>query len=225
MCILRYRPTCAPSGPMSTALLWYSPGARRSKTGTMIVIFLSAATRAIAVVDGPGIGSARSNSPASSCWQKYCVRKSSGRHTRRAPWSAATPASLAALRTFSSASGVGDIWMSPTAYFLLVVTAVKVLELRGRSKRRAGHAGQPRQGRRGSPLPTAPREQRNRVGPTYSFGAAFKTAFFAAFLGAFGFGGAAFSARRVSMRRVRNRATGAYWAADSMSNRRAYPSG
>ena len=45
----------------------------------------------MAFVEGPGMVSARSNVAASSLWQKYGERKSSGRQTTRAPAAAASP--------------------------------------------------------------------------------------------------------------------------------------
>ena len=52
------------------ALLWYSPAARRSKTGATTTTPFSRATRPSASVVGPGTGSARSKRAGSSFWQK-----------------------------------------------------------------------------------------------------------------------------------------------------------
>ena len=50
---------------------------RRSKSEPTITTSSSAASFAKLSVVGPGMGSARSNVPRSSVWQKYCERKSS----------------------------------------------------------------------------------------------------------------------------------------------------
>src|SRR5690606_38095736 len=85
MCILRYRPATLPSGPIIATVLWYSPAARRSNSEATIVTPRAFATLPSASVLGPGIGSAKSNSAASSFWQKYCERNSSGRQITCAP--------------------------------------------------------------------------------------------------------------------------------------------
>ena len=56
-------------------------------------------------VEGPGISSARSKSRSSSRWQKYCVRKSSGRQTIFAPRRAASRMCPTAEAKLASGSG------------------------------------------------------------------------------------------------------------------------
>ena len=63
---------------------------------------------------GPGIGSARSNRAASSVWQKYWVRNSSGRQAIWAPRSAAWRSIVHARRRLSSGSVEHRIWIRPT---------------------------------------------------------------------------------------------------------------
>ncbi len=46
---------------ITTAVLWYSPGARRSNTDPTITIFSDLASAPRAFVAGPGIASARLN--------------------------------------------------------------------------------------------------------------------------------------------------------------------
>ncbi len=86
----------------------------RSNNGTTTVNLAALATAPIASVDGPGTGSARSNVFTSSFWQKYGVRKSSGRHITSAPRSAASSTRDTAMRRLSSASGFGAICTRPT---------------------------------------------------------------------------------------------------------------
>src|SRR5689334_18907280 len=102
MCILRYLPTSLPSRSNTTAVLWYSPGARRSNSEPTSTIFNSLASLPRRSLDGPGIGSARLNSSVLSCWQKYTLACSSWSITSFAPAFAALrmPASLA-FRFFS----------------------------------------------------------------------------------------------------------------------------
>jgi hypothetical protein len=71
-----------------------------------------------ASVDGPGIVSARSNSAASSFWQKYGVRYISGRQTTCAPAAAASAIFSAARRVFSAGSLEQRIWIKPTLIFM-----------------------------------------------------------------------------------------------------------
>ncbi len=66
---------------------------------------LRAPTSASFFVEGPGIGSARSKRRRSSRWQKYCVRKSSGRQTIFAPSRAASRMWPSAAAKFASGSG------------------------------------------------------------------------------------------------------------------------
>ena len=54
MCIFRYRPPISPASSMTTALLWYRPGARRSKIGTTTATLACFAAAAMAWVLGPG---------------------------------------------------------------------------------------------------------------------------------------------------------------------------
>src|SRR6059058_4180759 len=54
MCILRYTPTTRPSASITAALLWYSPGARRSNTGAITTTPARCAARPSASVLGPG---------------------------------------------------------------------------------------------------------------------------------------------------------------------------
>ena len=87
------------------AVLWYTPGIRFSNsdpTTTTLFAFAAAASRSD---DGPGIGSARSNRAASSCWQKYGPRNSSGRQTTCAPCLAASAMAASAFARFVGASG------------------------------------------------------------------------------------------------------------------------
>src|SRR6059058_1115667 len=53
MCILRYTPTTRPSASITAALLWYSPGARRSNTGAITTTPARCAARPSASVPGP----------------------------------------------------------------------------------------------------------------------------------------------------------------------------
>ena len=106
---------------MTAALLWYSPAARRSKTGAITATPAAAAAFPRASVDGPGTGSARSKVAVSSFWQKYCERKSSGRHTTSAPERAASATLATALTRFSAGSGPQDIWTKPIENFFGVI--------------------------------------------------------------------------------------------------------
>jgi hypothetical protein len=72
------------------------------------------ATSAIAAVVGPGIGSARSKSAASSRWQKYSNAKSSYKHTTRAPRSAASPTKRAVFARFFALSALTAVWTKPS---------------------------------------------------------------------------------------------------------------
>ena len=69
----------------------------------------SRATSASFVVEGPGIGSARSKRRRSSRWQKYCARNSSGRQTMFAP-------SRAASRMCRTADGKIGLGIGPHAH-------------------------------------------------------------------------------------------------------------
>src|SRR6266852_116328 len=77
--------------------------------------FPAASERASVV--GPGTGSARSNVAASSRWQKYWERKSSGRQTTSAPFRAASSTRSTALARFASESAEQDICTSATRKF------------------------------------------------------------------------------------------------------------
>ncbi len=79
----------------------------------------SAASAAKRSVVGPGIGSARSNSAVSSRWQKYWVRKSSGRQMTCAPRCAASRTCATARSRLSSGSGEQRICTKPTVNFPL----------------------------------------------------------------------------------------------------------
>src|SRR6266702_818365 len=118
MCILRYTPTTRPSASITAALLWYSPGARRSNTGAITTMPACRAARPNASVLGPGTGSARSNRAASSRCAKYCERNSSGRHTRRAPARAASATFVIACSRFAAGSADIAICTSPMVYFV-----------------------------------------------------------------------------------------------------------
>src|SRR5690606_2446802 len=114
MCILRYRPATLPSGPIIATVLWYSPAARRSNSEATIVTPRAFATLPSASVLGPGIGSARSNRAASSFWQKYCERNSSGRQMTCAPSAAACSTKPIARARLSAGSVDIAIWTRPT---------------------------------------------------------------------------------------------------------------
>src|ERR1051325_123344 len=118
MCILRYTPTSRPSASITAALLWYSPGARRSNRGAITTLPACRAARPSASVLGPGTGSARSNRAASSRCAKYRERNSSGRHTRRAPARAASATLAIACSRVAAGSGDIAIFTSPTVYFV-----------------------------------------------------------------------------------------------------------
>src|ERR1051325_2755953 len=113
MCILRYTPTSRPSASITAALLWYSPGARRSNRGAIPTRPPCRAARPSASVLGPGTGSARSNRAASFRCAKYRERNSSGRHTRRGPARAAPPTLPVPRSRFAggenSTSGIDDL--------------------------------------------------------------------------------------------------------------------
>src|SRR5262245_5145389 len=66
-----------------------------------------------AAVVGPGTGSARAKFEWSSLWQKYRLRKSSGRQTTRAPSLAAWRINASATARLRAASLVQRIWTSP----------------------------------------------------------------------------------------------------------------
>src|SRR5207302_1497870 len=84
MCILRYTPIMRPSASITAALLWYSPGARRSNSGAITTTPARCAARPSASVLGPGMGSARSNKAASSrCAAQGHVRDVASGHRRR----------------------------------------------------------------------------------------------------------------------------------------------
>ena len=70
---------------MTTAVLWYIPAVLRSKRERTRTIPSSFARAPYVSVDGPGTGSARSQSEASSLWQKYTELWSSCRTTSCAP--------------------------------------------------------------------------------------------------------------------------------------------
>jgi hypothetical protein len=55
-----------PSRSNTTAVLWYRPAARRSKSEAMTETLCLRAAAAMACVDGPGMGSARLKSAVSS---------------------------------------------------------------------------------------------------------------------------------------------------------------
>src|ERR1700735_72854 len=78
------------------------PGARRSKSGATMTVFVFCATRPKASVVGPGTDSANSKFAVSSRWQKYCERKSSGRQTTWAPARAASSMREVACARFSA---------------------------------------------------------------------------------------------------------------------------
>src|SRR5213080_322940 len=118
MCILRYTPTTRPSASITAALLWYSPGARRSNTGAITTTPARCAAFARASVLGPGTGSARSNNAASSRCAKYSERNSSGRQTSRAPAAAASSTFATPCLRFASGSADMDIWTSPIVYLV-----------------------------------------------------------------------------------------------------------
>src|ERR1700730_14909911 len=80
----------------------------------MTVIFFSRAIVARASVEAPGTLSARSNNAASSFWQKYCERNSSGKQTTSAPKAAACSTNETARSRFSAASLGAAIRTKPT---------------------------------------------------------------------------------------------------------------
>src|SRR6202046_263836 len=96
------------------AVLWYRPGARRSKREGMTTTLCSRTTSESAAVEGPGMDSAVEKRAWSSRWQKYCARKSSGRQMSFAPASAASRTRATALARFASVEGSQDIWMRAT---------------------------------------------------------------------------------------------------------------
>ena len=116
MCILRYTPIMRPSASITAALLWYSPGARRSNSGAITTTPARCAARPSASVLGPGMGSARSNKAESSRCAKYCERNSSGRHTRLAPDAAASATFPIAFSRFTAGSVDIAICTSPIVY-------------------------------------------------------------------------------------------------------------
>src|SRR5579859_2963501 len=93
------------------------PGARFSKTDAITETPAARAACESFSVVGPGMGSARSNREASSRWQKYCVRKSSGRQTTCAPRLAAACTCSTARFKFSSGSAPQRSWTRPTRKF------------------------------------------------------------------------------------------------------------
>src|SRR5262249_3958738 len=76
----------------------------------MMAVRGSRAMRPSASVGGPGTGSARSKQAASSRWQKYGERKSSGRQTTPAPRRAASRTRADAVARFSAGSMAQRIW-------------------------------------------------------------------------------------------------------------------
>src|SRR4051794_37970469 len=113
MCILRYMPRNCPLASWTVAVLWYTPAIRRSNsdpTTTTSFAFAAAASRSD---DGPGIGSARSKRAASSFWQKYGPRNSSGRQTTCAPCFAAAAMAASAFAKFAALSAEHDICTRP----------------------------------------------------------------------------------------------------------------
>ena len=116
MCILRYTPIMRPSASITAALLWYSPGARRSNSGAITTTPARCAARPSASVLGPGMGSARSNNAASSRCAKYCERNSSGRHTRLAPDAAASATFPTAFSRLTAGSADIAICTSPIVH-------------------------------------------------------------------------------------------------------------
>jgi hypothetical protein len=82
-----------------------------------------------ALVVGPGIASARSNSAASSRWQKYCDRNSSGRQMTRAPRAAACSMRSTAARRFAPASVPMRIWTMPIAKRLVSAGEVNMVAM------------------------------------------------------------------------------------------------
>src|SRR5712692_1281457 len=93
------------------------PGARFSKMEAITATPDCRAACDIFSVVGPGIGSARSKREASSRWQKYCVRKSSGRQTTWAPRLDAACTCSTARARFSSGSGPQRSCTNPTRKF------------------------------------------------------------------------------------------------------------
>ena len=102
MCIFLYLPEIFPSESMMTAVLWYTPAARLSKSEARITTLCCRATFPSASVVGPGISSASLNSAMSSVWQKYCERKSSCKQTICAPFLTASPMRAIAFLRFLS---------------------------------------------------------------------------------------------------------------------------
>src|SRR6516165_5091343 len=96
------------------------PAARRSKTGAIMAMRSRFATALNAWVLGPGTGSARSNRAASSRWQKYRDRNSSGRQTIFAPARAASSTPATARVRFSAGSGAHAICTRPSVNLLFI---------------------------------------------------------------------------------------------------------
>ncbi len=93
---------------------------------------VSRATSASFAVDRPGISSERSKSASSSRWQKYCVRKSSGRHTICAPSVAASRTCLIADEKFASGSAPMRICASAIVYLRAAIIFCESSLHRGR---------------------------------------------------------------------------------------------
>src|SRR2546427_417634 len=87
---------------------------------------VSRATLVKASVVGPGTGSARSNRAASSPWQKYWERKSSGRQTIEAPARADSLVREMAFFKFSSGSGAQVIWTRASLNFRRAAIAMSL---------------------------------------------------------------------------------------------------
>ena len=74
MCILRYKPTQGSIGIENCGCVVIDAGCALFEQRRNEYDFMSCARRPRNFCDeGPGIGSARSNSAWSSRWQKYCV--------------------------------------------------------------------------------------------------------------------------------------------------------
>ena len=114
MCILRYRPKIVPSVPMTAVVLWWRPGARRSNREATTTTEPRRASQPKASVLGPGMDSASEKSAASSFWQKYCERKSSGKHTTLAPWLADSRIFAQAVLRLAVGSADIAIWTRAT---------------------------------------------------------------------------------------------------------------
>src|SRR5688572_31125767 len=120
-------PLIDPSVSITTAVLWYRPDARFSKSDAMMTILCLRASLPNVSVLGPGIVSASLKNRWSSTWQKYWLPNSSCVQTIRAPCFAACSISFACLARLARKLSEQAICVKPT---LTTREAVLVLPLR-----------------------------------------------------------------------------------------------